>query len=359
MKTYEALFEPGKNKGVYSISLVEDPAMKGHFIALSETPITFKTVNEDERLLIGLVLEPDKPVYRNQDGEEFYIVFAAATIKELSHSFYKGGFHSNSSLEHSEPIDGVTFVESWIIEDSKIDKSAALGLSYPKGSWIATMKVDSDEVWNDYVKSGKVKGFSIDALVSLKEVKFKSEIKMTDHKSITDAIEKGFENFIAKFKKNTIVELGSTKTINGEVDIQFEGDTMEVGGRVWVNAEDGTEVALPVGQYELEDKKVLVVTEEGVIAEIKDVPADPEKPADAQPAEMTAAQSAEVAKSVENAIKSVMIKYAEASDKKIKDLEAKVLELSEQPAAKPIKAVPAQAAPKNAAGRLLSVIQNS
>jgi hypothetical protein len=65
MKTYEAVFNQAKNKGVYGISLVEDPAMEGNFIALSkEAKIEFKTVDEEQRILMGLVLEPNKPIYR-------------------------------------------------------------------------------------------------------------------------------------------------------------------------------------------------------------------------------------------------------------------------------------------------------
>lgn len=362
MKTYEAQFKPGQTKGVYGISLVEKPAMEGHFIALSEnTTIQLKTINEEERLLIGLVLEPNKPVYRNQDGEEFNVLFTADTIKELAFDFYRNSYHTNSSLEHTEPIEGVTFVESWLVEDSKIDKSAALGLSYPKGSWLATMKVDSEEVWNDYVKGGKVKGFSVDALVSLKEINFKSHIKMSDNTSISEAITKGFENFMAMFKKEPVkVDLGAVKTASQDADIQFEGDTLEVGGRVWLNAEDGTEVALPVGEYELEDKRILVVTEEGKVAEVKEAAAEEPAPAPAEPAQM----SKETSEAIAQAVKSVMIKYHEAANKEnealkkeLETIKGQVIELSGQEAAKPVKAVPVQAAANTARGRIFETIQ--
>lgn len=373
IKTYEAIYEPLKNKGVYGISLVENPAMQGMFIALSEqTEIQLKTVNEEERLLIGLVLEPNKPVYRNQDGEEFNIVFSEETVKELSHGFYKLGFHKNSSIEHAGEINGVTFVESWIIEDSKNDKSAALGLSYPKGSWMATMKVDSEEVWNDYVKTGKVKGFSVDAMVSLKELKFKSELNMSDNKNFIDAITEGFtkgvEVVLAAIKKTetpTTVELASIKTSNGEVDIMFEGEELVVGGKVWIVAEDGTEVPLPAGDYELEDKRILVVSEDGVIGEVKEAVVE-EMAADnnAAPAnaEGTAKQVDAIAKATENAMKSILIKYDAVIEKLEKDnaeLKQQLVELSSQPAAKPVKSAPQQASPQNTRQRLLEVIQNT
>lgn len=178
MKTYEAVFND-KIKGVFGISLVENPAMEGEFIALSKQEIKLATIDEEKRELIGLVLEPNKPIYRNQNGEEFNMFFNEETIRQLSRHFFKEGNQHNSTIEHQNKIEGVTFVESWIVEDSKIDKSSLYGFSYPKGSWIATMKVDNDEVWNEYVKTGQVKGFSIDAMLELKEINNENQFKMT------------------------------------------------------------------------------------------------------------------------------------------------------------------------------------
>jgi hypothetical protein len=377
IKTYEAIYEPLKNKGVYGISLVENPAMEGHFIALSEdAQIQLKTIDEEERILIGLVLEPNKPIYRNQDGEEFNIVFSEATIKELSHGFYKGGFQKNSSLEHNNEINGVTFVESWIIADPKNDKSNALGLSYPKGSWMATMKVDSQEVWDDYVKTGKVKGFSIDAMVSLKEVKLKSDIKMSVQ-TIVDAIENGFANFLAEFKgqkepEPTTIQFGVIKTADQEVEINYEGDELVAEGRVWIIAEDETEVPLPAGEYPLEDNRILVVLEDGKVAEVKDaVVEEMSQEAAAPSAEQVATQTDAQANAIQKAMKSILIKYGEELTSKLtadfdaklsaikKEHEEKLLALSKEPAAKPVKVAPTSAAPTNARQRLLEVIQNT
>jgi hypothetical protein len=55
----------------------------------------------------------------------------------------------------------MSVVESWIIDDSKTDKSRFYGFDLPKGTWMISMKVNNDEVWKD-IKEGKVKGFSIE-----------------------------------------------------------------------------------------------------------------------------------------------------------------------------------------------------
>ncbi|MCW4470609.1 XkdF-like putative serine protease domain-containing protein [Flavobacterium sp. MFBS3-15] len=342
MKTYEALYDPKTAKGVFGISLVEQPAMEGNFIALSDTEVKLSVANEEERILIGLVLEPNKPIYRSQDGEEFYVNFSERTIKDLAFGFYKGGHQQSSSLEHSGKIEGVTFVESWIIEDSENDKSKALGLSYPKGSWMATMKVDSDEIWNRYVKTGKVKGFSIDALVSLKEVNFKTNIKMSDTKRIAEAIRDVFESALAFVKKGLTITLGSVKTTD-DVVIHYDGDTLQPGTNVWTIEKVDTEVPLPPGEYMLEDNRVLIVTKAGKAGELKAAEPTEEK---------------EPAAAVESAIRAAMLKYHAEHKKEIDALKAQIMALSAAPAAKPIRATPEQAKPKTAKQRIFQAIQN-
>ena len=361
MTTYKAVFN-NKNTGVFSISLVEDPAMEGLFVAFGkEQAIQLKEIDKEQRLLMGLVLEPDKPIYRNQDGVEFNIVFESDTIKELSHSFFKNGYQRNSTIEHESPINGVTFVESWTVENPSIDKSTNFGFSYPKGSWLAMMKVDSDEVWESYVKTGKVKGFSVDAMVDLEEVNLKSEISMKAE--IVEAIKSGFEAVFSKKTEQVPVELGSV--VSGELTIEYEGETLEVGSPVWVMAEDGTKVPLPVGEYPLEDGKVLMVMEEGMVGEIKDADMPDEAPAET---ELESSQLEEIT----NAIKSIMIKYKSEIDESLVELrnefnevkkenetlKEEVVELSNTPAAKPVSQ-PTQAVALNKTGRILAKLRNT
>jgi hypothetical protein len=56
----------------------------------------------------------------------------------------------------------------------------------------------------------------------------------------------------------------------------FEAESFEVGKEVFIITDD-EKVAVPVGEYQLEDGKILVVIEEGVIAEIKDGEETPEE----------------------------------------------------------------------------------
>ena len=357
MKTFQAVFNEEEVDGVFGISLVHDPAMQGDFIALKKDSFRFAEVDKEQRILMGLVLEPNKPIYRNQNGEEFNIVFNEDTIKDLSYNFFKSNSHKTSTIEHEDNIQGVTFVESWIVKDSKNDKSNAFGFEYPEGTWMATMKVDSDEIWQDFVKTGKVKGFSIDAMLSLKEVNLKSNINMSELKeafvSFKDDILEALNLKKEEAKEVVKIEMGSVKSADGQILFEYDGETPEVGGSVWVVTVDDTgeemRVPIPVGEYELEGGAKLVVSEEGKIASMdtatQEVKPEVKEEMEAETTPNTGGQDANsVINQVQESIKSIMIKYKEDIDsrfdslaKENEALKKEILELSEQPAAKQIK----------------------
>ena len=354
MKTYQAIFNEEDVDGVFAISLVHDPAMEGTFVALNKSEIQLKEIDKEQRILIGLVLEPNKPIFRSQNGEEFNIVFNEDTIKDLSYHFFKSNYHKNSTIEHDEDakIEGVTFVESWIVADPEKDKSNVYGLSYPKGSWIATMKVDSDEIWEDYIKTGKVKGFSIDGMLSLKEVNTKSNINMSEIKEALTTFKDDLlvalnlnkkEGEKEEVKETFEVKLGSVTAQDGIV-FEYEGETPIEGAAIWVTAEDETKVPVPAGEYPLEDGSILVVSEEGVIGSVGE-PEVAEAEAEME-AETPSTGGADIVKQVQESIKSIMIKYNEENQKKLDEFKAdfdkQILELKEQPAAKKIKSKPEQ-----------------
>jgi len=149
-------------EGISAISIVESPAIESNFIALKNHAVQFATVDTDKRILMGPALIPNKPIYRNQDGEEFYVYFSKSTIEKASQLYLKNGNQSKATLEHEISINGLTLVESWLKIDEQHDKSAAYGLNDPVGTWYVAMKVDNAEIWDEYVKTGKVKGFSIE-----------------------------------------------------------------------------------------------------------------------------------------------------------------------------------------------------
>ena len=93
---------------------------------------------------------------------EYYIYFSKDTIVKASQMFLQNGNQSRSTLEHAQALNGLTLVESWIVEDKAKDKTALYGLDVPVGTWMGSVKVNNEDVWNEYVKTNKVKGFSIE-----------------------------------------------------------------------------------------------------------------------------------------------------------------------------------------------------
>ena len=157
------LDEAAIDAGVNAISIVEMPAIESDFIALSkEIEVNFAEVDNEKRILMGAALIPNKTIFRRNGEDEFYVYFSKDTIRRASQLFLKSGSQSKSTLEHQMKIEGLTVVESWIVDDSEKDKSAFYGLSMPVGTWMVSVKVDNDEIWTDFVKTKKVKGFSIE-----------------------------------------------------------------------------------------------------------------------------------------------------------------------------------------------------
>jgi hypothetical protein len=149
--------------GIQAISVVENPAIEEDFIALnSENNIELAEVDQERRILMGAALIPDKKIYRRSADKEYFIYFTKETVEQASQLFLMEGKQNNSTLEHEVEIDNLSVVESWIIEDELHDKSRKFGLNMPVGTWMVSVKVNNDVIWEEFVKTKKVKGFSIE-----------------------------------------------------------------------------------------------------------------------------------------------------------------------------------------------------
>lgn len=148
--------------GIEAVSIVENPAIEEDFVALKNQEFKFAEVNKEKRILMGAALIPNKPIYRRNEENEYYIYFSRDTVRKASELFFIRGNHNKSTLEHQMPLEGLVAVESWIVEDKEQDKSKLYGMDMPLGTWMLSMKVLNNDVWENYVKTGKVKGFSIE-----------------------------------------------------------------------------------------------------------------------------------------------------------------------------------------------------
>jgi len=163
MNIIELVLDEENNEiGIEAISVVENPAIEEDFIALSNDIIELKEADKEKKLLVGALLIPNKPIYRRSGDDEYYVFFSKDTVLKASQMYLMNGNQSKATLEHAHDINGLTLVESWIVEDEVHDKSRKYGMNVPVGTWMGAVKVNNDEVWNDFVKTGKVKGFSIE-----------------------------------------------------------------------------------------------------------------------------------------------------------------------------------------------------
>jgi hypothetical protein len=185
------LDEDQEMTGVEAISVVENPAIEEDFIALKSEEIKLAEVNKEKRILMGALLVPNKPIYRRSGDDEYYIYFSKETVAKASQMFLVNGNQNNSTMEHQYDLKGLSLVESWLVEDEVHDKSRKYGMNVPLGTWMGAVKVNNDEVWNDYVKTGKVKGFSIEGYFADKMERPKESVAMSqEEQEANDTIEK-------------------------------------------------------------------------------------------------------------------------------------------------------------------------
>lgn len=175
--------------GVFATSLVSDPAIEVDFVALSskEIEVIEFSVDDEKMILTGPLLIPNQMIFRSDKMSGDHYVFASEkTIEQASLKFFKDGNQNSTTHQHSKVLDGNTIFESWIIKDSKNDKANSLGFDLPEGTWMISVKVKDKEYWDKYIKSGKIKGFSLEGLFSKETVEnpdsvIKKDIKKTSN----------------------------------------------------------------------------------------------------------------------------------------------------------------------------------
>ena len=201
LKLYKVVAD---NSEVMAVSLVDEPAIDLNFIHLhKETPQLICLEKDEKHLLVGCVLRPDYPIYRNNGKEEFYLEFPKETVERLAYDYMQSGRIYSFTTDHKDIADNVSIVESWI-KTSENDKSKDYGLDVPIGSWIICAKVEDEAIWKR-VKDGELRGFSVESFVNLEEIilsKENCETNMTEEVKLeTIEVTEGFWMRIAEVIK--------------------------------------------------------------------------------------------------------------------------------------------------------------
>lgn len=318
MKKKLKYYDVSLESDVFAISLVDAPAIEVDFIALAkQKPLQVFLEREDKHMLVGAVLVPNKPIYRNQGGEEFYVQFSSQTIEKLAHNFLMSDRIYSFTEQHEVIADNVAVVESWI-KLSENDKSVEYGIEAPIGTWFIAAKVENDDLWAK-VKNGELNGFSVEAFCNL------DEINLNIHK----------------------------EEMNKDNEVKLE--TVEINDSFWAKIK--TIIAEALGQT---DQPVEEVAEE-TVAEIQDEVETAQEEVVVEQSEDTAEEAVEPQTEVEQIVDDVVaevVEQAEAPEQVAEDLQAVIdglnaevealraeneelkkqnQKLSKQPSTKPLK----------------------
>jgi len=175
--------------GIQIISLVDEPAVESDFVAFAsdKEPVSFKVEDEEKRLIKGVVLRADYPIYRRSGDYEYNVVFEADTIRQMAEKFLKDGNQNNVDTDHNlHLVDGV-HMQEFFIKDTENGVSPKGFEDVADGSLFAVYKVDNDLVWSD-IKEGQFNGFSMYGYLSYEEAFSKEDDK--DEQEVLELINK-------------------------------------------------------------------------------------------------------------------------------------------------------------------------
>ncbi len=274
MKIFELKLSDEAEAGVSAISLVESPATEEYFIAFNSDPeklqklVEFQAIDEAKHLVMGAAMIPNKQIYRKDGDEEFFVFFTEPTIRQIAEKFFLDGKINSTTFEHMDTLNGVTVVESWIVEDPIKDKSAVYGFSYPVGSWVISMKINNPEIWSR-IQNQEIRGFSVEGVFANQLIKNQSQM---DIEKLSESIAEKIKAIFAPEKpeedpkKFAQVE-AIAKADGSPVVILFEGEALEAGMALFF-LEGEEQLPLPTGEYTLSTGETLIVAEDGILGEI-------------------------------------------------------------------------------------------
>jgi hypothetical protein len=120
----------------------------------------------EKQMLIGPLMTPNKLIPRVDEvtGEEYQVFFSKETIEKIAYKMMADKLVDSVNIEHDGAIkvDDAHLVETWIVKDVEHDKSTLYGFLPVVGQWFGIYRIGDGRVWNEYVKTGKVKGFSVE-----------------------------------------------------------------------------------------------------------------------------------------------------------------------------------------------------
>lgn len=169
---YKMQIDDNDESGVSYVALVDNPAIERNWFAFNSQEFKFKA-DAERKIITGALMIADLPIYRQSaDMGEYYVVFDKKTIEQIAQKFFKQGNTSNVNMMHDPEykVDGVYMFESFLVDSSRGIKAPDGFSGISEGSWIASYKVDNQEVWDKFIKTGIFHGYSVEGLFDMKKI---------------------------------------------------------------------------------------------------------------------------------------------------------------------------------------------
>lgn len=268
--------------GMMKISLVDDPAVMSNFqiFDASRKVQMYSVADEEKRLVYGVVMRADFPIYRRDERfGEYYIIYKPETIRLMAEKYLADGLQNETSTMHQTDVDGVQMVQ-YFLKDSSRGVAPAGFDDIADGSLFAEFHILNDEVWAA-VKSGDYRGFSLEGYFDLTPEE--NVVKVSE---IVDDLEGQFSAIFKSFIKNNMSKInrfkatlakllavfGNVTTDKGVLAWDGEED-LKAGDAVFIEDQEGNRETAPDGDYITSDNKTIVVVD-GKVSEIRDPEAE-------------------------------------------------------------------------------------
>ena len=310
-RIFDITFDPSADIGLTAISFVDFPAICQDFIYQSsddkEKYVSGQLLmaNAEKHEVISPILIPNQLILRvSETGEKYYMRWSKETIEKIADYYLMNQFQNNFTFMHSwfDSMDGnyedsfikdVYMKRMWIIDDANTDEANKVyGYHLPEGTLMVHLKIHNRNLWKK-IKSGEVKGLSVEAFTGMQEngiinYKKQNKTKMDKPKELFEKFLLWYSQVSDDAKELADVAVGD-ETESGEVSLKYytsDTDYIEIATDGTATASDGSPVQ--DGEYALADGNILVIVD-GKFSETKPM----EQSDEAEPVEAPIAESSE------------------------------------------------------------------
>lgn len=235
------------------IALVDFPAIEENFLKFNKEEVVL-LFDSDKMIVSGLVMIPDKHIYRNDSLGERYVFYTADTVAKSAQLFLKNGMKFNVS--HTDEIVPLDVIESYLTKASN-------EFNAPVGSWVITAKVNDAELWEN-IKAGQFNGFSFQALFTNELTKF-SNNKNKEMSKLKERVLDAINSVV--FPTEEVEEVIEEVVEMAEEVVAMEEDSKVVIDEAFIDAK----IAAIKEEIMLEVANMLIGVEEGFSKQFKEV----------------------------------------------------------------------------------------